>query len=367
MPANSKHWEFRQLGGKQKVLKLTGWTAPFGRPRQGALVNAGVALRQQTVYYPGNVEPTVHIFGIEPKGWELKGRFMDRTIGTENAARDLRRSWYDFVVDGQVVRAQWGDVLSYRIVITEMDLNFESEAEIAWTLRATVLSDESQTKAANVLPVKAPLDYAVQMQVWMLALQAFAKLPPTPSLSLSSVLALLPEIADALDEAIGVINAPFAAVFDVCSALNDFQTALSSDLGKLTAGIHAMKTGILDLRDGTDLFAARAAQLNRDTASLPDGILGGGDVTVVAAAKAAADLATANLLGLIADMQNEIDKAQRGQFKTAHSAQSGDTFESIAKRTMGGSDSASAIRNMNGIRYGQKPVPGRQYTIPKGP
>ena len=139
-----KVWSFTQLGPPGDSMVLTGWSAPFGRPRNGTLVNAGTAIRTAATYYSGNIPPTVPAFGRARPPWELSGRFMDQatSVGYTQA---LQKQWNDFVEAQQIVRAQWGEILSYQIFIDKMDLNYESEHEIAWAMKGTVILDEAST------------------------------------------------------------------------------------------------------------------------------------------------------------------------------------------------------------------------------
>lgn len=357
-------WTFTQLGGDKLVKQLGGWQAPFGRRRQSPLVNAGLKLRTQTTYYPGKGEPTVHVFGSAPKPWELKGRFMDAAIGQLGGALQYRRDWYDFVEAGQMVRATWGAFLSYRMVIDEIDLDIESSTDVAWRLRSIILADEASTNIALPVPTRTPIDIASAMAPEMAAIQPYSQ---TLSISqtIQSVLSLLPQISDTLDTVIDTINEPFAAITDICSTLSDFQTAQSSDLGKLNAGIQQMQNALLNMRDLTEQLSVTAATIDQPTADQPQGMFSGPDTIALTNQKIAADLATQNLLALIADMQNQIDLVQRGTVASAYQAQGNDTWDSIARRSMGSAASARAVRDLNGIRYGQRPRPGRTYSIPR--
>lgn len=359
-----KTWTFDQLGGDQKQLVLNGWQAPFGRPRLGAIVDAGVSIRRVLVSYPGNVQPTVHSFGRLGEPWELSGRWMDAAIGLKDGAKALVRTWKDFVEDEQEVRAKWGDILSYVIFIHKMELKFESEAHVAWKLSADVLIDEQGTVTLEDKPVKAPFDVAGDMR------KQLAIANPYSAPAFTNILALLPGIADEIDTIVSAINSPFAAVYNVCSQLSDFTTALSSDLVKIGSGLQTVQTGLYALQDSTDYLVSSAALANAElVASTGDPshvLFSGPDIIALTVAKATADAATTNFLALISDMQNLIDATTRGSVGSAHAAQQGDTWESIATLTGGGPDGARAIRAMNGVRFGAQPIPGTVYQIPSG-
>lgn len=372
--ASAKPWVFSQLSHKPKRddITLLGWNAPFGRPRQGAIVNAGVQIRRSITYYTdgdsGPTAPTVHAFGTEPKSFELHGRWMDRVAGAERFVRKKRREWVDFVQDKDLVSARWGDILSYVIFIHDIDLHFESEFEIVWKLTADVIRDDQSPVIIAPLPVTTPIDFATQIAE---ASQAVLHSPVPPNIR-----SLLGELSDQIDDVISAMQEPFAAIYDTALAIADFENALSTDLVKMASGLQTVKTSILALRDMTELAISRFQLVNDQTEALlisaesPNflhGLLSGPDQIELATNKLANDRDMLNLLALIADMQTSIAQAQRGQVSTAIAAQDGDTWESIATRSFGGPGAARSIKDMNGVRYGQRPQPGKTYHIPKTP
>jgi hypothetical protein len=358
--ASAQPWIFTQLGGDKLELQLTGWQAPFGRARQGTIVNAGLSIRHQKTYYASPLTPpTVHLFGEEPKPFEIHGRWMDFAIGITDGAKTFAKRWKDFVSDQQVVRAKWGNILSYQLVITDIDLDFESERDIAWALKGEVIVDEAATVAPTVQAVKTPSSIADQMLV------QFTAANPKPPLAGTNILALLPEISDAIDTVVSTINAPFALVYNIATSISDFETALSTDLVKLGSGLQEVKTGLFAIRDTTDMMVSSMIALNQETLDLPNGIFTSTDQEQAIAAKIASDNAVRNFMALLSEMQNQIDRATRGTTDTTVQAQDGDTWESIATRMLGGPQGARSIKDMNGVRYGTKPVPGRVYHIPQ--
>jgi hypothetical protein len=370
-----KPWTFAQLGGPKKITTLTGWDAPFGRPRQGPIVNAGISIRRSVTYYTdtaGATPPTVHAIGTEPKSWELHGRWMDSSgsgpggigkianTGT-GRARELQRYWSDFVSDKQLVRAKWGDILSYVIFIHDLDLHYESETHLTWKLTADVIKDDQAPVPKHSKPSQTPIDFADSLRSELAASVFNGK-------TFTSIGALLGELSDTIGLLVGGLQAPFAAVYDTALALSDFETALSSDLGKMASGLQTIKTSVLALQDATELALSRVALLDLETSNFdwgPVGLLSGEDQVDLAASKIDSDLAIDNVLALIADMQAEIARAQRGTTTTAQSAQDGDTWESLSTRAFGGPSGARAIKDANGVRYGQRPQPGKLYKIPR--
>jgi len=358
----AKPWTFAQLSGDQTVLTLSGWQAPFGRPRQGTIVNTGVTVRRTVTYYPdgnaGPTPPTVHSFGLEPKPLELHGRWMDRAIGVLNGARQLQQQWRQFVSAKQLVRAKWGDILSYIIFIHDIDLQFESEAHIVWKLTADVIKDEQATVVTFTAPKKTPADFSSDLQSMLAASTLQTPIPLT-------LRGFLGSITDQLDLLVSAINTPAQVIFSVCSAIGDFETALSSDLVVLGSGLQTMKTGILNLRDMTEVAMSEAEILNLETVDLPNGLFSASDVVTMRANKIQQDKETENILALISDMQNEIALAQRGQSLAAHMGQDGDTWEKIASNVYGDPSAARAIKDMNAVRYGQRVQAGRVYQLPR--
>ncbi|MDE2040688.1 MAG: hypothetical protein KGO96_14235 [Elusimicrobia bacterium] len=361
-------WSFAQLGGPQKTCILQGWQAPFGRARHGHIVNAGVITRRSTTAYPGqNIPKTVHVFGDEPKPFDIHGRWMDFAMGAPGAAAAFRAFWRDFQLDHQIVRASWGNILSYQIFIYDTDFRFESTGDLEWEIHADVLVDENTAKPDVVyLPTKTPLDMATTMRALLNASNPFT------ATSYNSLRAFLGSVSDLIDTAAAAINAPFAYVYDICSTISDFETAVSSDLGKLGAGLVAMRTGLINLRWSTDLLFSSATYANTPDALAVSDLRGSSFVpanTILEFAndKQSSDAAIDNLLLLIQSMQQAIATVSRGTTSSAYIAQTGDTWEAISFRKFGSADGANAIRDLNGVRYGAPPVPGTRYQIPTHP
>jgi hypothetical protein len=363
-------WQFTQLsaaaGSQPKTMILQGWQAPFGRPRHGAIVDAGVSVRSQATYYPGkNVPPTIHSFGTEPKPFELNGRWMDFALGAPGLAQKMRADWRDFVADEQLVRCAWGPVLSYKIFIHDMSMKFESSGDLVWELKAYTVEDENAQ--SPVLQVVSPTPASLASQMSDLLGASF---PFTPK-SYFNLRGFLSGITDAMDSIIATINAPFTFIFNTCSALSDFETAVSSDIGKMLGGLSMMRTGMLQLQDATDNFTSGAFLLNSPDAAILSDLQSGtaffpaATMQQLTTDKAAADAANANMLALIADMRTQLLVVQRGQPQTAYVPNPSDTWESISISRLGGVDGAASIRAMNGIRYGNRPVPGKKITIPR--
>jgi hypothetical protein len=361
-------WQFTQLGGPGTVLLLGGWSAPFGRPRHEPIFNAGNEARYTRTDYAGvGLQPTIHTFGTKRPPVDLHGRWMDRTITATNGAQALRQQWNKFIDDQQVVRMQWGGIISYLIFATKIDLDFESPAEIAWKLKAEVLVDEqTPVNGTNIIPT-TPTDAADLMAGLISQINTYVA--PFGSL-LGMLNGFFSGITNALFAITSAIDAPLATIVGICTACSDFSTALSTDLGALTSGLSSMQTDLLALRATSDNIVSTAVAMNQPgqlgIQNLSGGALSGADVSRLVVNKQKSDLATQNLLSLIASMQAQIANVVRGVPQKAYTAETGDTWESIGTKLMGSPDGGRAIRSMNGITYGQQPLSGRKYSIPKG-
>jgi hypothetical protein len=371
MAASGILWTFGQQsaptpGQALKVLTLGGWSAPFGRPRNGSIFNAGLSVRKQRTDYPGkNLAPTIHTFGTTKKPIDMHGRWMDRTIPQVGGAQQYIRAWQDFVADQVIVRMTWGSILSYLIFIDDIDLHVEGQGDVVWNLKADVLVDDQATVNAGIVTTSTPFDVASQMYKLMENLGGGASAVPK---SVGTLLGMLNGLSDQLALLKSQINAPFAAIYNTCSALTSFETAISSDLTGLLSGVTAMQTGLLNLRQQTDFMMSSAQFLNSPDAvaisGITGGLLAGSDMLSIAAYKQQNDADVASMLGLLQVMQQQIDMQRRGTPAAAYIAQAGDTWEIAAERVLGSADNGRDIRDMNGIRYGELPIPGKSYTVP---
>jgi hypothetical protein len=361
-------WTFTQLssppgGGQPKVLTLAGWSAPFGRPRNGTLFNQGLKVRYARTDYPGNnIPPTIHRFGSNAKPIEMHGRWMDRTIPGFGASQQYASDWRKMVADQVAVRMSWGALLSYQILIHDIDINVEGPGDIAWALKAEVLLDEQAPAPPATVETQAPFDIAFRMSLQVQAATPFS------TASYPSLMGMLQEISDSLASLKSAINTPFQDIYNTCSALSSFQTAVSSDLTGMLSGISAMRTGLLSLRDETDYAMSSVSLLNSPDATavaqIGSGLLNASDIIFFTSDKQTSDISINQMLALLTNLELQINLARRGKPLRAYVAQNGDTWESAAERVMGSADGARQLRSFNGIRYGQMPIPGQSYTVP---
>lgn len=377
-----KTWTFTQLQPKPgrsatsvKTLSLQGWNAPFGRPRKGTIINAGVEMRHQVTYYAGDdVPPTVHNFGPKAKPFKIHGRWMDASFAAQGGADAFRKQWDAFIRDGVMVRAQWGNLLSYQVFLHDFDAEYESEAQIVWALEGITVLDEATPTVKTPDTGQSPVDIIARISS-ALDLIPIAN-PQISSPGFGSILDMLPELSDDLESIVRNIQSPFATLYDVTSALSDFETATSSDLKKVLSSVQLLRTSILSLRSTTDWVMSRAALMNtpgadfvsaaaNDPTSLGS-FFNAPDMTTMGAEKCQNDAASETLLALLADLDNECHKRLRGTVSKAYQAKDSETWESISLSLTGSADNAQAIRQMNGVTHGSKPMPGKIYSIPGG-
>jgi len=348
------------------TLTLGGWSAPFGRPRNGEIFNAGIKIQRSRTDYPGrDVPPTIHAFSSQLKDVDVHGRWMDQAIGTVGGAQKYIANWKAFVKDQRVVRVSWGGIISYQIFIHDMDMKMEGPGDVVWRMQADTLVDE-QAVAANLTfsAIATPFDMATAMSKYFPSGVFFPSAFISPSLS-----AMLSQITDSLSTLVSQLNTPFQYIYNTCSAISSFETAISSDLTGLSSGVSAMQTGILQLRQQTDFLLSNAVLLNVSDAEPLNGVNGGivtgSDMTALTAAKQSSDYAASQILKLMTQMQAQIDKFRRGVPASAYIAKSGDTWEQISINILGNASGARKIKAYNGVRYGEQPNAGQQYTIPK--
>jgi hypothetical protein len=87
MPREGRPWAFRQLAGAKKMLRLEGAAAPHGSVRREPIVRTGKTVRAERTRYPATPIPVRHVFSTAHPDWELQGRWRDRDLGRQGAAR----------------------------------------------------------------------------------------------------------------------------------------------------------------------------------------------------------------------------------------------------------------------------------------
>jgi len=93
----TENWILTPIRGDSATVVLSGYSAPFGRPRQKAVVKEIIKSRVQTTNYPGRLLPTRHSFGIMYEPIELTGRWMTKMLPDQQTAAEVADSVRNFV------------------------------------------------------------------------------------------------------------------------------------------------------------------------------------------------------------------------------------------------------------------------------
>lgn len=346
----NRDWVFTQLAGSSpKVFTLSGYAAPFGRPRQRPVVEPSKELRSKRFYYPGSSIPTTHLFGTKQDDIELSGRWMDRMLGTGSAESNVRLM-NEMIEDQRPVRIQWGDLLSYNGWITKLIPRWESLNECAWTLHLAIDSDNFEGKKVNVTDNSSlALSFVDDATAWLTT--GMGQLPTT----LPSLDAITGEIFDALDDMIANVTQFGAVAISITNSISNIETATFNELERLRAGLHQFKTAVLTLRDTVDSLSIDALLLDRQIE----------DDLEWLSFKSTSAVQTSNVLKSISVLDKAAERSEASRVKTTLRAKPGDSWESLAMAQYGDPDRAVDIRTVNGIKGGELPLTGRLYTIPR--
>lgn len=347
MASPTNDWTFAQVEGPsddRKLLVLTGWYAPFGRPRKDAIFKELVKSRIQTTRYPGSPKQTRHAFGANWEPIELKGRWMTKAGG--DTAQNMAELWISFVRDERTCRIAWGNITSWTGYVEELELGHESENEIAWRMRIQLdqREDASRHTAAASTSPRSLVNNALQDAGKFLA-------GATPSTSLKDKIS--PDLLDTLDSLAASLNAPAATIARIGAQLDNIEKRTYQTLQHFRGAVSNMRTAIANMRDtimGAEIDSAiliRSAKSDLEWASYANNF----DVTSM----------------VVLDDLNKLDRTAELSMKTEATkfitAVDGDTWESLARRATGSIEKAGEIRALNGARYGQKPTPGEAYLV----
>lgn len=343
-------WTFKQLGGEGKTFKLAGGDAPHGRPRQKPVVKDGVRIRNSTTYYTGNNRPTRHVYGHKFEPWELEGRFMD-IFGGQGYARAKADEAKVFVDDQQLVLVTWGPYIACEGFIEWIELGREGAGNIAWKMSVQIdddliLSTQKKTKAPvpdSIKDLSRALEDALDKALGgKRSGKSITKFPPTLDIGIS----------DFLDSFVSAINTPAAAFNNLVNQVGDLATASTGDLRRLRAGVHQIKTGVLNLQTVYEDLKTDAAIQSSYAAATTD--------------FDSYRLTSAAAMNEAASQIRKIDRAtaiaERGSVKAFYTAKNGDTWESIATTFYGSASRAADIQKANS--ESGPPVPSVLYVIP---
>ncbi len=359
--ADAKDWYFYQKGGEKKLLVLTGWAAPHGRPRQKAVVTDGIEIRKEDVYYPGDEEgPTRHLFGRKYIPWELEGRFRDRSDGAgfaKSKTEEVKR----FVADQQAVSIYWGDIAAVDGFIRNFEPGRESEGEVAWRLVVDVDKDLLAKKKRP--KVKPPITPAAAAKLTQQDLATMLdNLPHTPSTDLFEGIAAIAALP-------GNVAAPFFEAIDnqiskLTGLAGSFQKAAQSisNIEKMTfAEANKLATVSTQLQGGIGALDEISTNIRVDAALLREKAVEAAKLWKNQSAVAAA---LRDIMATLAETRVAARFAALKSSKRTYAAKQGDTWESIATQFYGTPSRAIDIIVANNIPAGQKPVPGAEYVLP---
>lgn len=343
-----------QLGPPNKVLKLEGPNLPYGRPRHGAVFEQEREIDTGTTRYAGNRVPARHIFTDEQKPIVLTGRFMDSrnpTLPVSGRPGTALGCWDEldlFVADAVPVRAEWDSTLAITGICSKCKRGVESETEFVWTL--TIEPDKDDTKPIQA-PVAPPTNVSDQTQA---ILDKFYEVD-TRLVNLPPDIEYQPSFLDQIRNAISSINSVSASFKSFANSVDNYESALSSDVAHFRAGIAQYGSAIDQL------------QLTLSSAVNDPAIVAarGPSQTSWFQARAQVDADLLEILAVLAVMDLTAEIQQQGQPDTTYVTDQGDTWESIAAAKMGSAGKADALRQANGARGGTQPTPGQVVNIPK--
>lgn len=342
--AEGQTWTFRQLGGPKRTIQLTGWAAPFGRARKQTIVTDGIELRKYTRRYPGNDEPTNHIFGVKLKPWELSGRWMDSASGP-GFAKAMETNMRSFVADAQRVGISWGRRKVVVGLITGFDAGSESETDVTWNLTIEIQRDVKLGARPDIpkpVPARTYTDRIVAAMNE--PLEDVLELPPT----------LQADFLGFLDGLVALINAPGAALNDLADQLNTLKTGTIAAVRRFRAGIEQFRGGLFRLRTFYESAPSELALEFQDADRELE----------LATSQAAYGKTMAQAMREVVKAQRDAARAQRSQIRAIYTANQGDTWEAVSIRVYGTAGRVADILEANGLTGGSQPQSGTSYILP---
>lgn len=345
-------WILGTLTGPDLKVELSDYAAPFGRPRQKAIIKEVIRSRVQTTNYPGRLNPTRHSFGIVYEPLELTGRWMTKALKHQQTANELA----DIVAD--LVRAErpcslfWGNIVGYYGYIEEIELGRESEDEIAWRIKFLVdrRADEKEDKFKEQgvsIPAAA---FEVDVNIAKLKLK-------NPGDLIASIQGMAAEFEDGIDGFVRDLNGPSAAINKIAGTLSNTSKVTFATLQHLRSAIKGFEIAYGNIRNTILMTPIEAAIVARSVKSDVDWIqyqldldVRGNDIFALLAAmdRAAAIQQRQGVVGVITA-------------KGPPPPSNGESWESLSFRATGNPHSAGRIRQMNG--GGAHAIPGEDYVF----
>jgi hypothetical protein len=337
-------WVFLQLGGEQKSLHLSGWAAPFGRPRHGVVVADGIEVRHATTRYPGNPVPTRHLFGTKLDDFELSGRFMD-SAGGKGFAQAKAEEVKQFVADQQEVLIRWSDIIQVTGFIEKFSPKREGPGDVAWSMTILIDQDEKADRGA-FSPLQQNPSYSIQR---------IAPLVGPISTEISERNRLRGDIADLFDTLVSNVTTAFSYLADVSEQIDTLVKAPLGTINRFRAAVRQFKTVALQMRATMERMLPEDALSTRRATEE--------QVWADTRARFSANLAL--ILAELADIDRQSRLAQQGRIRAIITAKQGDTWESLAQRVYGSADRAGDLRDANGAAPGEHPEQGTDYIAPQ--
>jgi hypothetical protein len=340
-------WKFKQLSGPRKELELTGYNAPFGRPRQKAIYDETIKVRIQTTNYAASKGvPTRHVFGSHWEPMELTGRWMTKAMnGLEGGAPFLARDWIEFVRDERQIQMSWGNVASYTGFIEELSIRRESEHEIAWRMKIAVdKNDDIGMRVTNPTPTKV-----VEL---MADVQLFLKKSKKQLDDISPDMSI--DLMESLQNLAALANAPSAAFAQIADQIDSFEKATFTTIQKFRNATTGLITSITTMREVVlSTLIDSAVVVRRTEADLKWFRF-----------QLQYDTESMEILSMLREADRLAEVKARSDGSKLVLAKEGDTWESLVLRAGLPLDKANSMRGANGIRFGEKPVPGETYLVP---
>lgn len=341
-----KSWVFEQLGGDRRILVLSGWSAPFGRPRDKPVAETPIEVRSERVYYPGSDSPTRHVFGHRFLDMELSGRLRDRVLGAGGALAK-KNEITAFVADKQPVSITWGDVFKYVGFIKRWHPKIEAEKEIPWEMTVEIDGDETSNEGQLGLGLREPPSPAAIVGLLQAALAdlngatSTAKIPGT-------LLDLVGSLFDAVTNATGNFQ-------NVADQIGDFKSATFAQLNSLASNARRAKQTVIALRD-------TFCSLPLDVATLRDNAR---EAISFLTAQVTTETSTRQLLDSFTAAERSAAVTKAGRVMTTYVARDGDSWEGISMIFYFDPSRGNDLRAANDAPAGQAPVAGVEYVVPK--
>lgn len=340
-------WRFVQLAGARKTFELAGWSAPFGRRRQDAIVHDQYRRRTSVTRYPdAEGAVTRHDFGGEHnEPYEFVGRFMDRALG-KGGAEARYRELKAFVADAQPVRVTWGPFLSVVGFLQQVDHGIEAKTDITYKLTLDVDEDELIERIIG--------DSGATIETYNEALLLGASGLSSPAIQQDLGKGVEFTLFDAIDSAISSVTGAIGQINSIAGDIADIEKATAGQVNRLIASVNQARTAAQSLRQTAQSARADAFRARQDASSL---ITRQSTVTKI-------DAYALQILAVLELILREAKVADRARAAEQRVAVAGETWESMSASRYGTPDRANDLRRANGSRFGGQPSTGNSTNLP---